>query len=105
VLRDGASFVQRQHIVKRAALGQTLTRHRFERHADNPPKTARPVGKRKLVDGIYSERDVSIRRACRVLEMDTSSDHFKSRRPLRMPALKAGSKRLVKRVSVMATGM
>lgn len=28
---------------------------------------------RKLVDGVGSEWDVSIRRACRVLEMDTSS--------------------------------
>ena len=41
----------------------------------------RPVRKRKLVDAICGEWDVSIRRACRVLEVDTSTYHYKSRRP------------------------
>ena len=41
----------------------------------------RPVRKRKLVDAVCDEWDVSIRRACRVLEMDTSTYHYKSRRP------------------------
>jgi putative transposase len=41
----------------------------------------RPVRKRKLVDAICGEWDVSIRRACRVLEFDTSTYHYKSRRP------------------------
>jgi putative transposase len=40
----------------------------------------RPVRKRKLVDAVCGEWDVSIRRACRVLEMDTSTYHYKSRR-------------------------
>ena len=41
----------------------------------------RPVRKRKLVDAVCSEWDVSIRRACRILEVDTSTYHYKSRRP------------------------
>jgi putative transposase len=40
----------------------------------------RPVRKRKLVDAVRGEWDVSIRRACRVLEFDTSTYHYKSRR-------------------------
>ena len=46
-----------------------------------PPKTLRPVRKRKLVDEMRGEWDVSIRRACRVFEVDTSTYHYKSRRP------------------------
>jgi putative transposase len=41
----------------------------------------RPVRKRKLVDAVCGEWDVSVRRACRVLEVDTSTYHYKSRRP------------------------
>ncbi len=37
--------------------------------------------KRKLVDEMRGEWNVSIRRACRVLLFDTSSYHYKSRRP------------------------
>ena len=33
------------------------------------------------VDEMCGEWDVSIRRACRVLEVDTSTYHYKSRRP------------------------
>ncbi len=40
----------------------------------------RPARKRELVDGMRSDWDVSIRRACRVLEVDTSTYHYKSRR-------------------------
>jgi putative transposase len=40
----------------------------------------KPVLKRKLVDGVCREWDVSIRRACRVLLVDTSTYHYKSRR-------------------------
>lgn len=38
----------------------------------------RPARKRELVDGVRVDWGVSIRRACRVLEMDTSSYHYKS---------------------------
>lgn len=38
----------------------------------------RPVRKRELVDMVSSEWDVSIRRACRVLSVDTSTYHYKS---------------------------
>ena len=41
----------------------------------------RPVRKRKLVDAVCGQWDVSIRRACRLLEIDTSTYHYKSRRP------------------------
>ena len=41
----------------------------------------RPVRKRKLVDAVCDQWDVSIRRSCRLLEMDTSTYHYKSRRP------------------------
>ena len=37
--------------------------------------------KRKLVDEVRGDWNVSIRRACRVLLLDTSSYHYKSRRP------------------------
>jgi putative transposase len=40
----------------------------------------KPVRKRKLVDEIRGEWDVSIRRACRVFLCDTSTYHYKSRR-------------------------
>lgn len=40
----------------------------------------RPARKRELVNGVRSDWDVSIRPACRVLEMDTSTYHYKSRR-------------------------
>jgi putative transposase len=38
------------------------------------------VRKRKLVDAVRSERGGSIRHACRVFEVDTSTYHYKSRR-------------------------
>lgn len=41
-------------------------------------KTVRPACKREQVDGVRSDRGVSIRRACRVPEMDTSTYHYKS---------------------------
>ena len=41
----------------------------------------RPVRKRKLVDEMRGEWNVSICRACGVFEMDTSTYHYKSRRP------------------------
>jgi putative transposase len=40
----------------------------------------KPARKRKLVDAVRSEWDVSIRRACRVFLFDTSTYHYKSRR-------------------------
>ena len=46
-----------------------------------PPKTLRPARKRKLVDEVRGEWDVSIRRACRLFMFDTSSYHYRSRRP------------------------
>ena len=45
----------------------------------HPPKTVRPARKRKLVDGMRGEWGVSIRRACRVLGVDTSTYHCKAR--------------------------
>ncbi|HEV2718364.1 MAG TPA: IS3 family transposase [Terriglobales bacterium] len=44
-------------------------------------KPLKPVRKRKLVDEMRTEWSVSIRRACRVVELDTSTYHYKSRRP------------------------
>ena len=41
----------------------------------------RPARKRELVDGMRREWAVSIRRACGALRFDTSSYHYKSRRP------------------------
>ena len=41
----------------------------------------KPVRQRKLVDEMRGEWGVSIRRSCRVLEVDTSTYHYKSRRP------------------------
>ena len=40
----------------------------------------RPGRKRELVSQLCGEWDVSIRRACRVLEFDTSTYHYKARR-------------------------
>ncbi len=40
----------------------------------------KPARKRKLVDAVRGEWDVSIRRACRVFLFDTSTYHYKSRR-------------------------
>lgn len=44
------------------------------------PKTVRPGRKRELVAETCDEWNVSIRRACRVLEFDTSTYHYKFRR-------------------------
>jgi len=41
----------------------------------------KPVRKRKLVDAMRGDWDVSIRRACRVFLLDTSTHHYRSRRP------------------------
>jgi putative transposase len=41
----------------------------------------KPVRKRKLIDEMRGDWDVSIRRACRVFLVDTSTYHYKSRRP------------------------
>jgi len=41
----------------------------------------RPVRKRKLVAAVCGQWDVSVRRGCRLLEIDTSTYHYKSRRP------------------------
>jgi putative transposase len=41
----------------------------------------RPVRQRKLVDEMRGDWGVSIRRACRVFLIDTSTYHYKSRRP------------------------
>ena len=46
----------------------------------HPPKTVRPGRKRELAAHLCMEWDVSIRRACRVLEFDTSTYHYKARR-------------------------
>lgn len=46
----------------------------------DPPKTVRPGRKRELVAQLGREWDVSIRRACGVLEFDTSTYHYKARR-------------------------
>ncbi|MBM9401153.1 IS3 family transposase [Gluconacetobacter azotocaptans] len=43
-------------------------------------KNLRPARKRKLVDAVRGEWDISIRRACRVLEVDPSTYHYKPRR-------------------------
>jgi putative transposase len=40
----------------------------------------RPARKRKLVGAVCKERDVSIRRACGILEVDRSTYNYKSRR-------------------------
>ena len=40
----------------------------------------RPARKRKLAKGMIAEWGVSILRACRVLEFDPSTYHYKSRR-------------------------
>jgi putative transposase len=52
------------------------------------PLALRPARRRQLVDDVRRAWDVSIRRACRVLEVDTSTYHDRSRRPDRA-ALKA----------------
>lgn len=53
-------------------------RHAAGRHLAS---ALRPARKRKLADAVCDERDVSIRRAWMVLEVDRSACHHKSRRP------------------------
>jgi putative transposase len=45
----------------------------------------KPVRKRKLVDEMRGNWDVSVRWACRVYLLDTSTYHHKSRRPRQAP--------------------
>ncbi|WGR73012.1 IS3 family transposase [Bradyrhizobium sp. ISRA432] len=47
----------------------------------DPPKAVKPGRKRKLVDDVCGEWQVSIRKACAALEFDRSTYHYKSRRP------------------------
>ena len=46
----------------------------------DPPKAVKPGRKRKLVDEVCGEWQVSIRRACDALEFDRSTYHYRSRR-------------------------
>lgn len=48
-------------------------------------KNLRPVRKRVLVDEVRREWGTSIRRTCRLVEMDTSTHHYRSRRPDQAP--------------------
>ena len=64
----------------------------------------RPVRKRKLVDEMRGEWDVSIRRACGVFEMDTSTYHYKSLAALDRPISNNGSGRSARRAFAMAIG-
>ncbi len=69
----------REHEAAQAG-GRSVARPR-DAAGRHPPKTLRPGRKRELVDAVRREWDVSIRRACRVLEFDTSTYHYRSRRP------------------------
>ncbi|BCH31196.1 hypothetical protein MesoLjLc_31260 [Mesorhizobium sp. L-8-10] len=51
----------------------------------DPPKSLKPARKRKLVDEVRREWGVSIRRACRIFEFDTSMYYYRSRRPGQAP--------------------
>lgn len=53
----------------------------FEVAGRHPPRTPRPARKRKLVDEMRREWGASIRRTRKVLMVDTSTCHSKSRRP------------------------
>ena len=46
-----------------------------------PPKALRPAKGRELVDYMRGVWQVSIRRACGVLQLGRSTYHYKSRRP------------------------
>ncbi|WP_315727959.1 MULTISPECIES: IS3 family transposase [unclassified Bradyrhizobium] len=46
----------------------------------DPPKAVKPGRKRKLVDEVCDEWQVSIRRACEALEFDRSTYHYRSHR-------------------------
>jgi putative transposase len=50
-----------------------------------PPKALKPARKRKLVNEMRSDWNVSIRRACRVFLVDTSTYSYKSRHPGQAP--------------------
>ncbi len=68
-----------------------------------PPKALKPVRKRKLVDEMRGDKDVSIRRACRVFLVDTYTYHYKSRRPGQAPS-NNGSERFARRGCATAIG-
>lgn len=63
----------------------------------------RPGRKRELVADTCADWNVSIRRACRVLEFDTSTYHYKSRRR-DQAGLEARIKDSARRGFAMATG-
>jgi putative transposase len=62
----------------------------------------KPVRKRKLVDGVRSDWGVSIRRACWVFLIDTSTCHRKSRRA-EQADLELPSRRFARPAYAMAT--
>lgn len=67
------------------------------------PKTVRPGRKRELVAETCDEWNVSIRRACRVLEFDTSTYHYSPAAAIR-PASKLGSRTSAPHGSATDTG-
>jgi hypothetical protein len=73
------------------------------RQGRTAPKALKPVRKRKLVDEMRGDWDVSIRGTWRVFLVDTSTYHYKSRRPDRHP-LNNGSNRFAKRAFATAIG-
>ena len=79
-----ATYFNWEEEIRLAADGDAAGRH--------PRKNLRPVRQRKLVDAVCVEWDVSIRRACQVLEVERSSYHSDPDRP----AWRLGSRRFAR---------
>lgn len=79
--RDAAAEAARGREQQAEEAGRRPVARSGDAAGRHPPKAVRPVRKRKLIDTVRSQCDVSARRACRLLEMDTSTYHYKSRRP------------------------
>jgi hypothetical protein len=79
--RDAAAQAARGRELKAAEGGGRSEPRQRDAAGRAPPKALKPVRKRKLVDELRGDWDVSIRRACRVFLLDTSTYHYKSRRP------------------------
>jgi hypothetical protein len=91
ILKQGADGMPVADICRKAGISQA-TYFNWKRKYDGlaagraPPKALKPVRKRKLVDEMRGDWDVSSRRACRVFLVDTSTYHTNLVAPDRLPS-------------------
>ncbi|MFT3940239.1 IS3 family transposase [Rhodopseudomonas sp.] len=78
--RDAAVEAVRRRECQAEEAGGRSVAGQVDAAGHDPPKAMKPGRKRKLVDEVCGEWQVSIRKACEALEFDRSTYHYQSRR-------------------------